>query len=479
MRRAKIICTLGPDTSSEEAIEQLILAGMDVARINFSHGDQDFFRSVINRVRAVSVRLGKPVGVLQDLQGPKIRTRKMENNEVLLLTGNRTIITTDNIEGTAERFASQYKRLPNDVNAGDLILLDDGKISLRCISIENGKEIICEVVHGGILKNNKGINVPAGGLSTPSLTEKDIRDVHFGAEVGVDAVALSFVRSAEDIRLLRKELALAKTKPLVIAKIEKQQAIEELDEILTESDGVMVARGDLGIEMPLEMVPTAQKRIVEKAVGRGKTVIVATQMLESMISQPLPTRAETSDVANAVLDGAGMLMLSAETAAGQFPVEAVKTMDRIIRHVESSELARYWRTNVRLHTAIGQQFQNIVSLAATRAAQEILAKAIAMYTTSGATARLVSDYRPKTPIIAFVPNINEQRRLCFIWGVETEIMKHPHDSETLLARINEKLQKKWQLEPEDAVVLLTKVPLKASQRTNTVHIHSITKIFKD
>ena len=338
MRRAKIICTLGPDTCSEEAIERLILAGMDVARINFSHGDQDFFRSVINRVRAVSVRLGRPVGVLQDLQGPKIRTRKMENNEIFLLTGNKTIITTANIEGTAERFASQYQQLPKDVNPGDLILLDDGKISLRCISIEKSTEIICEVVHGGVLRNNKGINVPAGGLSTPSLTEKDIRDVHFGAEVGVDAVALSFVRSAEDIRLLRKELALSKTKPMVIAKIEKQQALDQLDEILAESDGVMVARGDLGIEMPMEMVPTAQKLIIEKAVGRGKTVIVATQMLESMISQPLPTRAETSDVANAVLDGAGMLMLSAETAAGQFPFEAVKTMDRIIRHVESSEL---------------------------------------------------------------------------------------------------------------------------------------------
>ncbi len=479
MRRAKIICTLGPDTCSEEAIERLILAGMDVARINFSHGDQDFFRSVINRVRAVSVRLGRPVGVLQDLQGPKIRTRKMENNEIFLLTGNKTIITTANIEGTAERFASQYQQLPKDVNPGDLILLDDGKISLRCISIEKSTEIICEVVHGGVLRNNKGINVPAGGLSTPSLTEKDIRDVHFGAEVGVDAVALSFVRSAEDIRLLRKELALSKTKPMVIAKIEKQQALDQLDEILAESDGVMVARGDLGIEMPMEMVPTAQKLIIEKAVGRGKTVIVATQMLESMISQPLPTRAETSDVANAVLDGAGMLMLSAETAAGQFPFEAVKTMDRIIRHVESSELPRYWRTSVRLDTAIGQQFQNVVSLAATRAAQEISAKAIAMYTTSGATARLVSDYRPKTPIIAFVPSISEQRRLCFVWGVETEIMEHPIDAETLLARINEKLQKKWKLKPEDTVVLLTKVPLRASQRTNTVHIHSITKVFKD
>lgn len=476
MRRAKIICTIGPSTSSEEAIENLILAGMNVARINFSHGDHDFFRTVINRVRSVAARLNKSVGVLQDLQGPKIRTAKMKDDKIVLRTGETTIITTENILGTAKKFASQYKDLAKDVSPEDMILLDDGKIALRCISVENEQEITCEIVHGGILKSNKGINVPNGGLSTPSLTKKDIRDLHFGAQVGIDAIALSFVRSAEDVRMLRRELSISKTKPLVIAKIEKQQAIENFDDILNEVDGVMVARGDLGVEMALEKVPTAQKRITEKAIARGKFVIVATQMLESMITQPLPTRAETSDVANAVLDGADMLMLSAETAAGEFPIEAVKTMDRIIRHVESSELPRYWRTNVKLHIAMAQQYQNIVSLAATRAAEELGAKVIAIYTSSGATARLVSDYRPHTPIIAFVPNIAEQRRLCFVWGVETCIINHPADSESLIKFINEKLQTSWHLSPDDAIVLLTKVPLQSSQRTNTIHIHNITRL---
>ena len=474
MRRAKIVCTLGPASSSEEVIEKLIHAGMDVARINFSHGDHDSYRGVINRVRTVSARLGKPVGILQDLQGPKIRTRKMESGEIVLKTGAQTTITTDDdAEGTPERFSSQYVDLPKDVKPGDMILLDDGKLAVRCLSIHDDRDILCEVVHGGVLKSNKGINVPAGGLSTPSLTEKDIHDVYFGAEVGVDAVALSFVRSADDIKRLRRELALAKTKPIVIAKIEKQQALDNLDAILEESDGVMVARGDLGVELPLEQVPTAQKKIIEEANKRGKTVIVATQMLESMINEPRPTRAEASDVANAVLDGADMLMLSAETASGQFPVEVVKTMDRIIHYVENSELARYWRTEVGLSTGMRQRFQNAISLAGTRAAEELSARAIVIYTTSGATARLVSDYRPKIPIIAFVPDIAEQRRLCFAWGVQTQVLKHPSDTETLLTRVNELLIRHWRMEPEETIVLLTKVPLLTSQRTNAVHIHTL------
>lgn len=474
-RRAKIICTLGPSSSSEEEIESLIRAGMDVARINFSHGNQASYRAVINRVRAVAARVGKPVAVLQDLQGPKIRTRKMQGGQIELKSRQQTIITIDDVEGTAERFSSQYLDLPKDVKPGDAILLDDGKISLRCISVENERDILCEIIHGGILGSNKGINVPAGGLTTPSLTEKDIRDVHFGSDCGVDAVALSFVRSAEDVRLLRRELAHGKSRPIVLAKIEKQQAIEQIDEILSEADGVMVARGDLGVEIPLEMVPIAQKKIIERAMARGKTVIVATQMLESMIVQPRPTRAETSDVANAVLDGADMLMLSAETAAGAYPVEAVKTMDTIIRHVEGSDLARYWRTDVKLRIGAQQRVQNVVSLAGTRAAQELSAKAIVIYTSSGSTARLVSDYRPKAPIIAFVPNIAEQRRLCFAWGVETEVLNKPADAESLVNRINERLQINWHVKAEDIVVLLTKIPQHPSQRTNSVHIHTVTR----
>jgi pyruvate kinase len=473
MRRAKIICTLGPSTSTDEAIEKLISAGMDVARLNFSHGDYDFHRSLANRVRAAAARLNKSVAILQDLQGPKIRTRLMKGGEVELKTGMKTCITTDDIEGTSERFATQYTLLPGDVKAGDLILIDDGKIAVQVLSVQKGTEIICEIVHGGMLKSNKGINVPTGGLSTASLTEKDIRDVHFGAEVGVDAVALSFVRSGEDIKHLRRELALAKTRPIVLAKIEKPQAVEALDEILDEADGVMVARGDLGVEIPLEHVPIVQKRIIDAGLKRGKTVIVATQMLESMITEQRPTRAEVSDVANAVLDGADMVMLSAETAAGAFPFDAVKTMDRVIRHTEESDILRYWRTHEGLSTSVGQRFQNAVSLSGVQAAEQLQAKAVVIFTSSGNTARLVSGYRPKLPIIAFVPNASEQRRLNFSWGVQTALLGSVIDLESLLARINAQMQSQFGFAEGDTVVLLTKVPLLNSQRTNTVHVFNL------
>lgn len=473
MRRAKIICTLGPSTASEESIQRLILAGMDVARLNFSHGSYDFYRGLINRIRSVAGRSGRPIAILQDLQGPKIRTRKMQDGEIELSNGAKTCITIEDIVGTKERFSTQYEQLANDVKPSDLILIDDGKIALKVLSVQNGKDIFCEVIHGGILKNNKGINVPSGGLSTPSLTEKDIRDVHFGAEVGVDAVALSFVRNSEDVRLLRRELAASKTRPIVLAKIEKQQAIDNLDSILDEADGVMVARGDLGVEIPLEHVPIVQKRMIEQGLRRGKTVIVATQMLESMITAPRPTRAEVSDVANAVFDGADMLMLSAETASGDFPVDSVQTMNKIIDYAEDSELLRFWRTHEGLATHVGQRFQNAVSFASVQSAEQLQAKAIVIFTTSGNTARLVSGYRPRTPIIAFVPNTFEQRRLNFTWGVQSSVVENVTDLESLLAKMNAKLQDSFGLTEGDTVVLLTKVPLSNSQRTNTVHIFNL------
>lgn len=475
MRRAKIICTLGPSSSSEEMIEQLILAGMDVARLNFSHGTHAFYRSLINRVRSISVALGHPVAILQDLQGPKIRTRSMLGGSITLESGKQTLITTEDIVGTPERFATQYKLLPQDVKPGDSILLDDGKIVLKCVEILPNQDVLVDIIHGGKLSNSKGINLPNGGSAVPCLTDKDIQDLHFGAQVEVDAVALSFVRTAEDIRILRRELAACKSRPWVMAKIEKPQAIENLDEILEEADGVMVARGDLGVETPLEMVPIAQKKIVQAAIMRGKTVAVATQMLESMISAPRPTRAEASDVANAVLDGADMLMLSAESASGEFPIESVKTMVRIIRHAEGSELTEYFRTHEGLVTHSKQRFQNAISLAAVRVSQELKASAIVIYTTSGNTARLLADYRPQTPIIAYVPNLQEQRRLCFTWGVEAEIMPRPENTEALLQSLNDKLVQSQRFAPGETVVVLLKVPLVPSQRTNTLHVHTLTR----
>ena len=417
MRRAKIVCTLGPASESQAAIEELIRAGLDVARLNFSHGDHDFHRMLVNRVRAAAGAVGKPVAIMQDLQGPKIRCLKMENGAVFLEEGKETIITIDDILGTAERFGTLYKLLPKDVHPGEQVLLDDGNLTLEVIE-KDDRDVRCKIIHGGILKDKKGINLPNSDVSAPSMTEKDIRDAHFGAEVGVDAVALSFVRTRADVRMLRRELAHAKSRPLIIAKLEKPQAIDELEGIIEESDGVMVARGDLGVEMPTERVPILQKLIVEEANRRGKIVIVATQMLESMITNPRPTRAEASDVANAVLDVAGPALTSAF-------------------------------------------------------ADELSARAIVCYSTSGNTARLISDYRSSVPVIALVPSPVEQRRLAFSWGIQSEVIEPLKHSEELFLTIDRLMLGNGTAREGDVVVVITKLPLSSKQRSNTMHLHVV------
>jgi pyruvate kinase len=471
MRRAKIVCTLGPSSESQAAIEELIRSGLDVARLNFSHGDHDFHRALVNRVRAAAGAVGKPVAIMQDLQGPKIRCLKMEGGAVMLEEGKETVITIDDILGTAERFGTLYKSLPRDVKPGELILLDDGNLTLEVLD-KDDRDVRCRVIHGGILKDKKGINLPNSNVSAPSMTEKDIRDAHFGAEVGVDAVALSFVRTRADVRMLRRELAHAKSRPLVIAKLEKPQAIEEIEGILEESDGVMVARGDLGVEMPTEQVPTLQKMIVEEANRRGKIVIVATQMLESMITNPRPTRAEASDVANAVLDGADAVMLSAETASGRHPSRVVEIMAKIVVEAERSPRARYNRLDFLLATE-AQDFQNAVAQAAVRAAKELSAKAIVCYSTSGNTARLVSDYRSTAPVLALVPSAVEQRRLAFAWGINSEVIEPPANSEELFGTMDRILVRQGLAQDGDTVVVVTKLPLSSKQRSNTMHLHVV------
>ncbi len=472
MRRTKIVCTIGPNTSSEQALEKLIKAGMNIARLNFSHGTHAFYRSLISRIRTVSAREGKPVAILQDLQGPKIRTGCMKNGAIYLQNGEQTTITTSLVLGTTKCFSTKYTNLAQDVSSGDVILLNDGKLTLKCLS-KTDKDILCEIVHGGVLEDNKGINIPKRGLSAPSLTKKDILDVHFGASLSVDAVALSFVRSAQDIILLKKELSFSKTCPLVIAKLEKEQAIDNQDEILEQCDGVMVARGDLGVEMPPETVPAIQKAIVRKANRKGKSVIVATQMLESMISSPRPTRAEASDVANAVLDGADMLMLSGETASGDYPIESVKMMNRIILQIERGNLSSYWQTDLGLSADSTQKQQNAVALAAVRAAEEVKCSAIAIFTTSGATAWLAANYRPRVPMFAFVPGLAEQRRLCFAWGVTTEVIEPPTSVENLWDQIQNRLVAAHKFKEGQTIVLLAKFPFAPNQRTNALHIHAI------
>ncbi|HXW52924.1 MAG TPA: pyruvate kinase [Myxococcota bacterium] len=474
-RKVKIICTLGPSSYEEETIEALIGAGMNIARLNFSHGDHSFYRTLINRIRHVAARLNEPIAILQDLQGPKIRVGKMENDAVLLKDGEKTTITIDDVVGNRHQFSSRYLSIINDVSVGDLVLLDDGKIVLTC----EGKDrthLFCKVEQGGILKSNKGINLPQSATSAESLTEKDIKDLNFGAHAGVDAVALSFVRSAQDVIRLRQELATTKTRPLIIAKLEKQQAIDDLENILKVSDGVMVARGDLGVEVPAENVPLMQKRIIERALVHGKTVVVATEMLESMITQIRPTRAEASDVANAVLDGADMLMLSAETAAGAHPVKAVSMMHRIVSHVEESNRASYWRTSKLVLQQEKRDIQNTMALGAVQACEVLKASAIAMFTNSGTTARMVSAYRPQKPIIAFVPNIDVQRTLSFCWGVQAFILKTPELTSDLLRDINNILLNLDSFAAGDRVIVLTKIPLISREHTNTIHIHTLKPI---
>ena len=472
MRRAKIICTMGPACDSEEAIEALIEAGMNVARLNFSHGDHDFHGALVERIRRASEKAGKPVAILQDLQGPKIRCQTMENGQVELVKGANCIITTDTVLGTAERFGTSYELLPHDVRAGSCILLDDGNLTLEVEAVE-AQDVHCRVLHGGLLKDKKGINLPMSPVSAPSLTEKDIRDVKVGAELGVDAVALSFVRSRQDIRMLRRELTASKSKPLVVAKLEKPQAIEQLEGIIEESDGLMVARGDLGVEMPTEKVPMIQKKIIEESNRRGRFVIVATQMLESMIHNTRPTRAEASDVANAVLDGADALMMSGETAVSHDPVNTVQTMDRIIVEVERSERANYMQTSHFLSTQAAQNFQNAISLAAVRAAHELRAECIAVYSTSGATARLVSEYRPKEPILAFVPDERHQRRLNFAWGVQAEIVGQLSAIEDVFQAIDTYLLDSGRAAPGETVVVCSKTPMSGAQRTNAMYLHML------
>src|SRR6266487_3797294 len=374
MRRTKIVCTIGPATNSEERLEQLMLAGMNVARLNFSHGTYPEHELVLNRIRTISARLGYAIAILQDLQGPKIRTGTLEGGQpVLLADGARVTITTSDVEGNAETISTTYKQLPQDVKEGDLILLDDGLLELRVLgSDETGVQ--CLVVHGGLLKEHKGINLPGVAVSAAALTEKDRDDLRFGVRHGVDYVALSFVRRPEDIveaRAFMRQLQAEQggeqgqvSIPL-IAKLEKPEAVIRLDEILDVVDGVMVARGDLGVEMAPEKVPLIQKRIIVACHDRGLPVITAPQMLESMITHPRPTRAEASDVANAILDGTDAVMLSAETAAGQYPRLAVEAMSRIIAEIESKPA--HWRREERRRSDVAMSTEFAIAAASTAA----------------------------------------------------------------------------------------------------------------
>lgn len=473
-RRTKIVCTLGPASSDRDTIERLVEAGMDVARLNFSHGTHEEHRERFEHVRAAAEKAGRTVSIMQDLQGPKIRVGEVEEGGVLLREGEELVLTTDPIDvGTKERIHIDYPTLPDDVDVGGRVLLDDGLLELEVKDVRNG-EVLTEVVIGGPLRSRKGVNLPNIRTSTPSFTEKDIDDLAFGLELGVDLVALSFVRVAEDVKKLARKIEASGQKVGIVAKIEKPEAVDDIGNILQVTDGIMVARGDMGIEMAMEKVPSTQKYLIRESMRAAKPVITATEMLESMIENPRPTRAEASDVANAVLDGSDAVMLSGETAIGKHPVRVVEAMRQIIR--EAEHYRREYRQG--LDNPPGQLEQteditNSVSFTACRLAEQVGAKAIACLTNSGATARSIARHRPSMPIYAFTDNRRVVNRLGVLWGTQAFHIPFQDDTDRGIELVHQVLSEHELVVPGDLVVITAGMPLPARGRTNTVHVSRI------
>ena len=413
-RRSKIVCTLGPSSDTYTLVRAMAEAGMDVARLNFSHGDHEYHRELIKTVRRVSGDMKRPIGILQDLQGPKIRVRKFENKKIELVRGEKFTLTTRDVVGNEDIAAVSYPSFHKDVKPGDWVLLDDGKLKLSVESVEK-QDVVCVVEHGGILRNHKGLNLPGSILSISCLTEKDEADLEFGLKMGVDFVALSFVQKPDDIRHIKKKIAAHGKKTPVVAKIEKPQAVASIDRITDLTDIVMVARGDLGVEMLTEEIPQIQKEIIRMCNDKGVPVITATQMLESMIDSPRPTRAEASDVANAVLDGSDAVMLSGETASGNFPIDAVETMSRIVSLIERKNLPRWDLKRLRSDVTYSDAYA--IGYSACHSAELINAAAIVCLTQSGYTAKMIGRFRPSNPIIAMTYSMETFNRLSMYWGV--------------------------------------------------------------
>lgn len=468
-RKTKIVATLGPASSSPTMIGRLIAAGVDVFRLNFSHGGHEQKRELIETIRRMAERKGATVGILADLQGPKIRVGRMQEGGVPLARGDRLAITTREVVGCPGLVSTVYQALPLDVRPGSRILMDDGLIELRVLSIE-GDTVHTQVVEGGTLKDNKGINLPGVHVSAPSLTEKDRTDLQFALSQDVDYIALSFVRSAGDLTEIKRIIADAGKSTPVVAKIEKPEAIRNFRAILDATDAVMVARGDLGVEIPAEKVPIIQKEIIAACNRVGKPVITATQMLESMISHPRPTRAETSDVANAILDGTDAIMLSGETASGRFPLEAVRTMVKIALDVERVPFPR--RSTA--FTPSPERISDAVALSACTAAETLKAKALVVFTQSGSTAALMAKFRPTLPIIALTPDPAIQRRLTLYRGVRPYPIGRMRDTDEQIDSVERILLERG-FSPNDIVVITMGVPLGSRGSTNLMKVLKLSR----
>lgn len=465
-RRGKIVCTLGPATQSDELILALVEAGMDVARLNFSHGDYADHKAAYERVRAASDTTGRAVGVLADLQGPKIRLGRFATGPTYWADGETVRITVADCEGSHERVSTTYKRLAKDAAVGDRVLVDDGKVGLVVDAIE-GDDVVCTVVEGGPVSNNKGMSLPGMKVSAPPLSEKDIADLTFAVDLGVDIVALSFVRSPADVELVHEVMDRLGRRVPVIAKLEKPEAVDNLEAIVLAFDGIMVARGDLGVELPLEEVPLVQKRAIQMARENAKPVIVATQMLDSMIENSRPTRAEASDVANAVLDGADALMLSGETSVGKYPLAAVRTMSSIVCVVEENSTAAPPLTHV------PRTKRGVISYAARDIGERLDARALVAFTQSGDTVRRLARLHTPLPLLAFTAWPEVRSQLAMTWGTETFIVPMMKSTDGMIREVDRSLLELGRYRRGDLVVIVAGAPPGTVGSTNLIHVHRI------
>ncbi|MDT0380786.1 pyruvate kinase [Streptomyces sp. DSM 42041] len=470
MRRSKIVCTLGPAVDSYEQLKTLLDAGMNVARFNMSHGSQPEHEERYHRLRKAADEAGRAVGVLADLQGPKIRLETFAEGPVELVRGEEFTITTEDVAGDRSQCGTTYKGLPGDVAKGDPVLINDGNVALQVVEVD-GPRVRCIVIEGGVISDHKGINLPGAAVNVPALSDKDVDDLKFALRMGCDMVALSFVRNAADVRDVHRVMDEVGRRVPVIAKVEKPQAVENMEEVVLAFDGVMVARGDLAVEYPLERVPMVQKRLIELCRRNAKPVIVATQMMESMITNSRPTRAEASDVANAILDGADAVMLSAESSVGQYPIETVKTMSKIVEAAEQELLSRGLQPLVKGKKPRTQG--GSVARAACEIADFLHAKTLIAFTKSGDTARRLSRYRAAQPILAFTTEVATRNQLTLSWGVDSFVVPHVNTTDEMVELVDAELLKLQRYDAGDKMIITAGSPPGVPGTTNMVRVHHL------